>query len=438
MPEAVSGVVVFVSVGSCRVFSDGAVLECVLPREIASRQQSALAVGDEVVLRRLDSAHHQVVEVLPRRTVLSRPDPHIADRERAIVANVDVVVLVVSGREPPLRPRLIDRVIVAVERGGARPAVALNKADLLDSGQEQRALETLRPYAEMGVPVVACSARTGRGLDELRGLLADVTSAFVGHSGVGKSSLIEALLPGAHLATSAISSKYGKGRHTTSSSSLFEVPGGGRIIDTPGVREFGLWKITPDELPAYFPEFESHAGGCRFRDCKHVREPDCGVRRGVREGAINRARYETYCRLLGEAVPDLLPDTGGEPDAHHAAGAFACEHCGQSVATRNLGSAHRNHCPHCLWSKHVDHRPGDRSSCCDGPMEPVAVWVRKGGEWAIIHRCTACGDLHSNRIASDDNEALLLSLAVRPLSMPAFPLDRLASLETQMHAEGRR
>jgi len=416
---------------------DAAVVDCVLTRELAAVQQTALAVGDEVVLRCLDAGRYQAVEVLPRRTVLARPDPHIADRERAIVANVDVVVLVVSGREPPLRPRLIDRVIVAVERGGARPAVALNKVDLLESGQEDRAMAILRPYIEMGVPVIPCSARTARGLDQMLGLLSGMTAAFVGHSGVGKSSLIAALLPGAHLVTAEISAKYGKGRHTTSSSCLFQLPCGGRIIDTPGVREFGLWKITPAELPGYFPEFDAPASSCRFRDCRHVREPDCGVRRAVRDGKVNRARYETYCRLLGEAIPELTPDTHGEPDTDHAAGVFRCEHCGQSVATRSAGSAHRNHCPHCLWSKHVDHRPGDRSACCDGPMEPVAVWVRKGGEWAIIHRCAACGDLHSNRIAVDDNEALLLSLAVRPLSMPAFPLDRLTAAEPQVNADGR-
>lgn len=406
-------------------------LTCDLPRAIAALQQSALAVGDEVALRPLGGGSFGIVAVLPRRSTLSRPDPHVAGRERVLAANVDLVVAVVSGREPPLRPRLIDRILLAAARGGARTLIALNKVDLLQPEQEAQAAELLQPYRDLGAPIVACSARTGAGLEDLRRLLSGATAVFAGHSGVGKSSLIAALCPGDAPAIGEVSGRSGKGRHTTSASRLYRLPGGGCIIDTPGVREFGLWRIGPEDLPDYFPEFAGPAAACRFADCRHVREPDCGVRRAVRDGLIHRARYETYCRLLGEEPANAE----GAPDADHAAGWFACAHCGAQTPTRLAGSAHRNHCPSCLWSKHVDHRPGDRSACCDGLMEPVAVWVRKGGEWAIIHRCTICGVLRSNRIAADDNEALLLSLAVRPLSMPAFPLDRLAGLDRRIRGD---
>ena len=110
---------------------------------------------------------------------------------------------------------------------------------------------------------------------------------------------------------------------------------------------------------------------------------------------------------------------------------FTCAHCGQAVVPETYGTAHRNHCPWCLWSRHLDEEPGDRASDCRGGMEPVAVWVRQGGEWAVIHRCRSCGIFHSNRIAGDDNEVLLLSLALRPLTLPAFPLDRLKGQSTE-------
>ncbi|NLG85474.1 MAG: RNHCP domain-containing protein [Firmicutes bacterium] len=147
-----------------------------------------------------------------------------------------------------------------------------------------------------------------------------------------------------------------------------------------------------------------------------MHEEECGVRRAVAEGRIPAGRYRGYLRLLG-----LSADAGGADEA----APFQCANCGAEVSPGPAGTRHRNHSPYCLFSKHLDNRPGDRAASCGGLMEPIAVWVRAGGEWAVIHRCKSCGALRANRIAADDNEMLLLQLAVKPLAMPAFPLSRL-------------
>lgn len=296
--EIHEGMVVEPWSGACRVESRGRSLECVLPSRLAVDQQRSLAVGDRVRFALHGAGDHRIVEVLPRRAVLSRPDPRNPRRERVIAANVDVVVQVVSFRRPPLRPALIDRCLIAIERGGARGLICANKVDLLgDEAERRRELAALEPYRELGLTVIACSARTGEGLDAVRRELAGSTAAFVGHSGVGKSSLLNALAPDLDLRTSEVSGR-GRGRHTTTRSCLHDLGDGIRVVDTPGIREFGLFELDAAELPAYFPEFEAHAAHCRFNDCRHVREPDCAVRAAVERQELRAARYATYRRIL--------------------------------------------------------------------------------------------------------------------------------------------
>ena len=286
-PEGVA-VVISVASARCRVFRDGREIDCLVPPEIAARQKSALAVGDRVLLD--DASPPRLAEILPRRTLLSRPDPMNPRRERLIAANIDVVANVVSMKAPPLRPRLIDRFLIAIQRGGAEPLIVVNKIDV------DHDLEPLRVYEEIGVPVIGCSAKTGEGLDALRMALSGKTSAFVGHSGVGKSSLLNALDERLRIATGELHRR-GTGRHTTTSSTLHDLGGGTLIIDTPGIREFGLWDLTPRALRESFPEFEEAAELCRFNDCAHLHEPGCEVKERVESGALSRARYDTYVRL---------------------------------------------------------------------------------------------------------------------------------------------
>ncbi len=284
---AAAAVVINVTSARCRVFLDGRDLDCIVPPEIAARQKSALAVGDRVLL----DDDLRLAAILPRRSVLSRPDPLNPHLQRLIAANIDVVANVVSMKSPPLRPRLIDRFLIAIQRGGAAPLIVVNKIDL------DRDLTSLIVYEELGVPVIACSTKTGQGLDELRAAVNGKTSALVGHSGVGKSSILNALDERLRIATGDLHRR-GTGRHTTTSSTLHDLGGGTLIVDTPGIRELGLWDLTPRALRESFPEFDEPAELCRFNDCTHLHEPACEVKERVERGEVSRARYDTYVRLM--------------------------------------------------------------------------------------------------------------------------------------------
>ena len=290
-------IVIAVSSARCRLFLEGKEIDCVVPSEIARRQRSSLAVGDRVIAEPVDDKLWRLIRVLPRKTVLSRPDPLNPRVERLIAANIDLVINVVSIKAPPLRPRLIDRFLIATQRGGAQPAICVNKIDLA----ENRELPELQPYEQLGIPIVVCSTRTAEGIDALRTLIEGKTCALVGHSGVGKSSILNALDARLQLATADVHKKRGTGRHTTSASTLFDLGNETYVIDTPGIREFGLWDITPESLREAFPEFEEAAEWCRFNDCTHLHEPDCEVKRRVERGEISPARYDAYVRLATES-----------------------------------------------------------------------------------------------------------------------------------------
>jgi ribosome biogenesis GTPase len=277
-----NGMVVETGPGFCDVL-------CVDER-VRCRTDGDVATGDQV---RFSVERQRVEEVLPRRTVLSRSDPHNRRVERVIAANIDVVVNVVSLKNPPLRPGLIDRYLIAIGKSGAEALVCVNKIDLLESADE---FEPLLPYEMLGIPVIRCSAATGEGIGELADSLAGKLCVFAGHSGVGKSSLLNALDSGLTLDTAAVSSGNQRGRHTTTSSALYRLPNGAMIIDTPGIREFGLWNVGPADVRRFYAEFEGRA--CAFGDCSHTHEPDCGVKAAVEAGGIARARYEGYLRIL--------------------------------------------------------------------------------------------------------------------------------------------
>jgi len=273
------GLVIAVGPGICTVSINGEILQC--------RSELPVAPGDAVSIR-----HEKVAAIAPRRTSLSRTDPANPNRECVIAANIEMLVIVAAIEDPPFRPGLIDRYLVAAARGGVQPILCINKVDLC----ADTAVADI--WREMGVPLVLCSTRTGAGIDDLRDLLAGSLAVLAGHSGVGKSSLLNALADEPHARTGAVSEHTGKGRQTTTSARLYELRNGARIIDTPGIRELGLGPVTPAELRFAFTDFAAFE--CRFRDCTHRAEPDCGVRASVESGAISKARYSSYLRIAGE------------------------------------------------------------------------------------------------------------------------------------------
>jgi ribosome biogenesis GTPase len=229
---------------------------------------------------------------------LKRPDPYTG--LKPVAANIDQVVVVIAPQPTPYAD-LIDRYLVAAETAGIEPLLLLNKTDLLDQPELKDTVdEVLEPYKALGYRVVQTSANRAD-LSALVRVLQDRVSVFVGQSGVGKSSLVNSLLPAAALRTSELSQYNQKGQHTTTTARLFHLPTGGVLIDSPGIREFGLWHMSRAELEQGFREFAPFLGVCRFRDCKHEAEPDCALLAAVDEGRISEARFRSY-QILVDAL----------------------------------------------------------------------------------------------------------------------------------------
>ncbi len=261
-----------------------------------------VAVGDEVRFVEAGPGRGMIVEILPRRTRLSRAMPVPGQRvfEQVIVSNADQVVTVFAAASPTPKWGLLDRYLVTAEAAGLPSLIVITKADLAAQNRELAA--DLEPYRRIGYTILLISSHTGEGLSQLREALRGRTSVLVGKSGVGKTSLLNALQPELGLRVKAVSQgEQGKGRHTTSHLQMFELDFGGRLVDTPGMREFGLWNITPDELADLFPEMAKFVGQCKFGlSCQHDNEPGCAIRKAVTAGSISPYRYKSYLNLRGE------------------------------------------------------------------------------------------------------------------------------------------
>jgi len=292
------GIIISVKAGQCQLLHEHQEYQCLLRPELAVAQRSDLAVGDVVDFSARDDGTYIVEQVHQRRTVLSRPDPHDPRLQRVMAANIDVAVVVTSIKSPRFSTNLIDRYLLAVERGGVKPLICVNKIDLLKEDERQTLPEAMKPYSQMGIETIYCSTVTGEGVEQLIESMKGRLGVFVGHSGVGKTSLLNVIQPGLDLPTGKVRQKTNKGRHVTATSSLYELENDVRIIDTPGIRSFGLWRMSQEELRWYFPEFDPFAQQCKFSDCTHTHEPHCAVQEAVQEEKILSARYESYCRIL--------------------------------------------------------------------------------------------------------------------------------------------
>lgn len=285
---------------------DGALLKCSVRGKLYRQERAAknpVAVGDIVELAPGESEDQGCVEaVLPRRNKLSRAMADTAGRrEQVVVANVDHLAIVVAVARPPMRPGLIDRFLIAAARQAIEPIVVVNKIDL---GKRAEIEARMSPYADLGARLVYTAAEQGQGVDELRDLLAGKQTVFAGHSGVGKSTLLNALVPSLEIATKKVSHKSGRGTHTTTQVTLYELEDGGALIDTPGVRAMGLWRVDPSEVDDYFEEITALAPSCRFRGCSHRHEPGCSVKAALEAGEIHAVRFESYVRIVESLEED--------------------------------------------------------------------------------------------------------------------------------------
>lgn len=256
-----------------------------------------MAVGDAVRVQAADHGDWAIIEVLPRRSKLARRAPGGAHGERVLAANVDQVIVMFAAVKPEPHPRMLDRFLVIAEANELPSRIVINKVELADMAA---VTEMFSPYERAGYSVHYVSVKSRLGLDPLHEAFAGKISVLTGPSGVGKSSLLNAIFPGANLRVGEISESVQKGRHTTVGAIMLELPGaeGGFVVDTPGLREVGLWSIPSDRLDRCFPEFRPHLDHCRFGDCSHTHEPDCGVRDALARGEISTARYESYLLLL--------------------------------------------------------------------------------------------------------------------------------------------
>ena len=294
MSEA-RGTVITVLRGGCEVVSGDQVQRLKLSGKHA-KGEIALAVGDEVSF---DPEGGIVDAVLPRRTKLARLRSFGKPREQVIAANADRLAIVVSVASPPFRSGAVDRFLLAAQAGGLDSILVVNKLDLLAPGE--RLPEEIRVY-EAVTGLFPVSATTGAGLEALLARLAGSTTVLAGHSGVGKSSLVNALEPELRLETGEVT-KWDRGSHTTTRSVWVRLPGGAIAIDTPGVREIGTGPVDPAMLTEVYPDLDGYAAECRFRDCRHATEPDCAVRAAVDAGKLPGARVESWRRLREEIEP---------------------------------------------------------------------------------------------------------------------------------------
>jgi ribosome biogenesis GTPase / thiamine phosphate phosphatase len=296
------GLVVEISTNLCQVIVRDQMISCSLRGSIGTSGAGythVVAVGDRVRVS-FDAAGGGVVHaVLPRSSVLARPD--VADRhhrQQIVVANADQLLIVAAWRNPPMWLELVDRYLICAARAGMTPVLCVNKIDLAD--EVDTPYVTMKPYVELGHRMVFTSARTNAGIEELRGLLCNHTTAVTGVSGVGKSSLLAAVQPGLQLRTAAVGERSGEGQHTTTQTTMIPLKSGGYVIDTPGIREFGLAGLRRSGLSSFFPEIVSASVVCRFDDCSHLNEPGCAVRSAVNVGRIAQSRYHSYRKIYEE------------------------------------------------------------------------------------------------------------------------------------------
>lgn len=298
--DFLTGRVISIQSQGVTVDVDGKIYNCqlkgLLKRE-KTEDKNLLAVGDFVLVESVHPGEGMIVHVEPRKSVLSRADNLSRRKQQLIAANIDQVLITVSVVNPLLKPFLVDRYIIASKKGGMVPIIVVNKIDLLKTGQDPFYEEFVTAYRKSGIQVIEVSAATLEGTEALKEVMKDKASVFSGQSGVGKSSLIN-VVTGMALRVGKMVEKTGKGAHTTTLAQLIPLSFGGFCIDTPGIKSFGVWNLSKNEIAGFFPDIEEKRGKCKFPDCTHTHEQECAVIRAVKLGKISGLRYESYCYLM--------------------------------------------------------------------------------------------------------------------------------------------
>ena len=291
------------------VLSEGKTITCHLKgilKKARTQSKNLVTVGDYVLFDEYEEGHGVIAQVEPRVSVLSRADNLSRRKEQLIASNIDQVIITVSIVHPALKASLIDRYIIAAKKGNMAPIIAITKIDLLTDETvdpvlrevEEEMLDImLQSYPDLGIPVVLISNVTGEGIEELKLLMKDKSSVFSGQSGVGKSSLINAVT-GLDIRVGGIVEKTKKGAHTTTTTNLIPLSFGGFCIDTPGIKSFGVWSLEKKELDSYFTEIYEIGRGCKFPDCSHLHEEECAVKEALENEKLSPLRYESYAALL--------------------------------------------------------------------------------------------------------------------------------------------
>ena len=263
-----------------------------LLRTLARRERTPVVAGDRVLIERVSPDEGVIVRVNSRTSSLTRGTDQ---KSHMIAANIDQALIVISAGLPAFKPQLLDRFLISAEKGGCDSVIVISKVDLVDPLE---LVPIAGRYSQLGYPVIMTSTVLDRGWDELRQRLAGKVTVLTGQSGVGKSTLLNAIAPHLNLKTDTVSGETGKGKHTTRTAELLELPDGGWVIDTPGIRQLQLWDVRREEIEGYFVEFRPFVPQCKFPDCWHDREEECAVRRAVEHRLISRTRYESYLRML--------------------------------------------------------------------------------------------------------------------------------------------
>lgn len=280
---------------------DGALVECKIKgnfRLKGIRSTNPVAVGDIVDIALNGEGTAFITHIHDRRNYIVRRSQNLSKQSHIIAANIDRAFLIVTIDRPATSTTFVDRFLATAEAYRVPTTIVFNKTDLLTAGQKELQAYLIDIYTAIGYRCIETSATTGLGLDAIRNAMQGNISLLSGNSGVGKSTIINALLPGANLRTAEISRAHNTGAHTTTFSEMLPIAGGGYLIDTPGIKGFGSYDMQPEELTSYFPEIFRAAKHCRFADCSHTHEPDCAVQTAVEQGFIAASRYQSYLSML--------------------------------------------------------------------------------------------------------------------------------------------